>query len=255
MSVSRTGTSRISSGSASTLRVGSVRPRAARRHFHQLQRLRLEPERRGERRRRFAALLPRLHQLGPLRPAAARHHDFLSLHTNARTAAGHLPSRRGPRNGYGGVVTIAAAGAEMAVALSTGGGDSGTSSGSPTSIPGSDGQGLADLAKLRADLGIKAGEGTVARLDVGGKSFYGVNAHGQSVAPLRVNAISTTHAEADAFAQAARAGAKGGAGKLFVDRALCPSCGTFGGVRSMARQLGLESLEVVTRQGTFFITP
>ncbi len=36
MSVSRTGTSRISSGSASTLRVGSVRPRAARRHFHQL---------------------------------------------------------------------------------------------------------------------------------------------------------------------------------------------------------------------------
>jgi len=117
------------------------------------------------------------------------------------------------------------------------------------------GGGLADLAATRGELGLKVGEGTLARLDVGGRSFYGINAHGQPTTPLNVNAISATHAEADAFAQAARAGAKGETGTLFVDRALCPSCGTFGGVRSMARQLGLKSLEVVTPNGTFIVTP
>jgi RHS repeat-associated protein len=118
-----------------------------------------------------------------------------------------------------------------------------------------EGGGLADLGKFRGELGLAAGEGTLARLDVGGRSFYGINAHGQPVAPLRVNAISATHAEADAFAQAARAGSNGGTGTLFVDRALCPSCGQFGAVRSMARQLGLESLEVTTPSGTSTITP
>jgi filamentous hemagglutinin len=129
------------------------------------------------------------------------------------------------------------------------------SSGAQATAPAAKGGGLADLAKHRAELSLKAGEGTLARLDVGGRRFYGINAHGQPVAPLGVNAISATHAEADAFAQAARAGVKGGSGTLYVDRALCSSCGTFGGVRSMARQLGLESLEVVTPGGSFTITP
>ena len=143
-----------------------------------------------------------------------------------------------------------------ALAMSSGSGRSGSGSTGPqaTALAGKGG-GLADLAKKRAELGLPAGEGTLARLDVGGKRFYGINAHGQPVAPLGVNAISATHAEADAFAQAARAGMKGGSGTLYVDRALCSSCGTFGGVRSMARQLGLESLEVITPSGTFTITP
>jgi hypothetical protein len=129
-------------------------------------------------------------------------------------------------------------------------------SGPPASAPATAAKGgLSDLAKNRAELGLKPGEGTLARLDVGGKRFYGINAHGQPVAPLGVNAISATHAEADAFAQAARAGVKGGSGTLYVDRALCSSCGTFGAVRSMARQLRLESLEVVTPSGTFTIIP
>jgi filamentous hemagglutinin len=137
-----------------------------------------------------------------------------------------------------------------ALSMSSGSGSSG-----PQAAPAAKGGGLADLAKSRAELGLKPGEGTLARLDVGGRRFYGINAHGQPVAPLGVNAISATHAEADAFAQAARAGVKGGSGTLYVDRALCPSCGTFGGVRSMARQLGLESLDVVTPSGSFTITP
>jgi hypothetical protein len=38
---------------------------------------------------------------------------------------------------------------------------------------------LADLAKFRAGLGLKVGEGTLARLEVNGQAFYGINAHGQ----------------------------------------------------------------------------
>jgi hypothetical protein len=72
---------------------------------------------------------------------------------------------------------------------------------------------------------------------------------------MSVNAITRTHAEADAFQQAINAGASGKRATLFVDRALCPSCGTYGGVRGMARQLGLESVEVVTPTGTLVITP
>jgi RHS repeat-associated protein len=108
---------------------------------------------------------------------------------------------------------------------------------------------------MRAQLGLKAGEGTLARLEVAGQEFWGINAHGQGVAPLSVNAISATHAEADAFAQAARAGVSGGTARLVVDRALCPACGTFGAVRSMARQIGLDSVDVVTPTGTFTLTP
>jgi hypothetical protein len=116
------------------------------------------------------------------------------------------------------------------------------------------GGGLADLAKFRGELGLKAGEGTLARLDVGGKSFYGISAHGQPIS-LRVNAITATHAEADAFQQAANAGVSGGRGTLFVDRALCPACGTNGGVQGLARQLGLIELEVITPQGSQLFKP
>ncbi|MDC3982187.1 RHS repeat-associated core domain-containing protein [Polyangium jinanense] len=114
--------------------------------------------------------------------------------------------------------------------------------------------GLDSLARFRGELGLAQGEGSLARLDVGGRSFYGINAHGQHVS-LRVNAITRTHAEADAFQQAANAGASGGRGTLYVDRALCPACGPNGGVRGLARQLGLEELEVITPQGTQVIRP
>jgi hypothetical protein len=114
--------------------------------------------------------------------------------------------------------------------------------------------GLADLAKFRAGLGLKAGEGTLARLEVDGKAFYGINAHGQPIT-MGVNAISRTHAEADAFQQALNAGVKGGNATLYVDRALCAACGQNGGVRSMARQLGLSQVTVITPQGTLVVRP
>lgn len=114
--------------------------------------------------------------------------------------------------------------------------------------------GLADLARFRTGLGLSAGEGTLARLEVNGQTFYGINAHGQPIT-MGVNAITRTHAEADAFQQALNAGAKGGNATLHVDRGLCMACGQNGGVRSMARQLGLDQVTIVTPQGTQIIRP
>jgi hypothetical protein len=113
---------------------------------------------------------------------------------------------------------------------------------------------LSDLAAFRSQLGLAPAEGTLARLDVGSQSFYGISAHGQDVS-LRVNAISATHAEADVFQQAANAGINGGSGVLTVDRSLCLACGQNGGVSSMARQLGLDSLTIQTPGSIKTIVP
>jgi RHS repeat-associated protein len=111
-----------------------------------------------------------------------------------------------------------------------------------------------DLARMRRELGLPAAgvEGdaaTLAKLEINGKSFYGINAHGQEVS-LTVNPISRTHAETDVFQQAANAGVSGGRGRLVVDRDLCTACGPKGAVHSMMRQLGIDELEVVTPSGT-----
>jgi RHS repeat-associated protein len=120
-------------------------------------------------------------------------------------------------------------------------------------------QGLDELAQFRRELGPipgggQADGGVVSRLDVGGRSFYGINAHGQPVT-LRVNAITITHAELDAFQQAANAGVRGGTGRLFVDAELCGACGKSGGVRSLARQLELTRLEIITPSGIVPVVP
>lgn len=61
-----------------------------------------------------------------------------------------------------------------------------------------------------------------------------------------MNPITKTHAEADAFQQAADAEIKGKKARLTVDRDLCAACGIRGGVNSMAWQLGIEELEIIT---------
>ena len=63
---------------------------------------------------------------------------------------------------------------------------------------------------------------------------------------MRVNAITKTHAEADAFQQALNSGATSKYAQIFVDRDLCLACGQNGGVASMAKQLGIETLEINT---------
>jgi hypothetical protein len=116
-------------------------------------------------------------------------------------------------------------------------------------------EGLRDLARWRASqtpplpaAGSAADTYTVARLDVGGRSFYGKSAQGTPV-DLVVSAQSIGHAETHAIQGAARAGVNETRGVLFVDRELCHGCGDLGAVQSMARQLGLLQLDVYTPSG------
>ncbi|HMV87751.1 MAG TPA: deaminase [Blastocatellia bacterium] len=112
---------------------------------------------------------------------------------------------------------------------------------------------LKDVSMFRSSLNLPAvntaadiaDPTTIARLDIGEHSFYGISAHGQNVS-LRVNAISRTHAEADVFQQALNSGARDDFARLVVDRALCTACGQNGAVASMARQLGIRELQVIT---------
>jgi MafB19-like deaminase len=111
-----------------------------------------------------------------------------------------------------------------------------------------------ELVEYRQQLGLPAAgsesdRATIAKLEIGSEVFFGVNSSSslnQRPITLRVNPISRTHAEADAFQQAFDAGIQGGKGRLIVDRDLCRACGQNGGVRGMAKQLGLEELEVIS---------
>jgi hypothetical protein len=116
---------------------------------------------------------------------------------------------------------------------------------------------FADLVDCRQRMGLPVAgseddRSTVAKLEMDGMTFFGFNS---SSSPsrrritLRVNPITRTHAEADVFQQAYDAGLRGGTARLVVDRDLCRACGEKGGVRGMARQLGLTSLEVVSPRG------
>ena len=114
-----------------------------------------------------------------------------------------------------------------------------------------------DLAEYRQELGLPiAGSendrSTVARLEIGERSFFGVNSSSnpnpRSIT-LKVNPISRSYAKADALQQVFDAGVRGGKARLVVDRDLCRACGQNGGVKGMARQLDLEELEVISPSG------
>ncbi|MFE1797716.1 SpvB/TcaC N-terminal domain-containing protein [Streptomyces sp. NPDC059517] len=107
---------------------------------------------------------------------------------------------------------------------------------------------LDDLAKFRSELGLPPPgpkSPTLARLDIGGKSFYGWS--GRSNVTLKANPVSMKHAEADVFQQAMNAGTSGGPATLYVDypQGLCLACAGNGGVNAMARQIGLREIQVV----------
>lgn len=111
-----------------------------------------------------------------------------------------------------------------------------------------------ELAEYRQRLGLspagsETDKSTIAKLEIGEQSFFGINS-GSNPNPrhitFKVNPITKTHAEADAFQQAADAGIKGRKARLIVDRDLCDACGLRGGVNSMAWQLGIEELEIFT---------
>jgi hypothetical protein len=114
-----------------------------------------------------------------------------------------------------------------------------------------------ELAEFRQQLnlppaGSESDRATVAKLEIGDRGFLGISS-GSNPNPrkitLMVNPISKTHAEADAIQQAYDAGIRGGKARLIVDRDLCRACGQNGGVKGMAKQLGLEELEVISPSG------
>lgn len=114
-----------------------------------------------------------------------------------------------------------------------------------------------EIAEYREQLGLPpAGSeddrATVAKLEIAGRSFLGVNSRNnpnRRQITLNTNSISRTHAEADALQQAFDAGLRGGKGRLIVDRELCRACGKNGGVKGMARQLDLEEIEIISPSG------
>jgi hypothetical protein len=121
------------------------------------------------------------------------------------------------------------------------------------------------LAEYRLSLGLppagSATDGsTIAKIEIDGQIFFGINSsdnpfHRQIT--FKVNSVTKYHAEADAFQQVKDAGIKATKARLIVDRDLCPSCGKNGGVNSLAWQLGIEELEIITPSGsqTIKVTP
>jgi MafB19-like deaminase len=117
------------------------------------------------------------------------------------------------------------------------------------------------LAKYRQRLslpsaGSETDKSTIAKIEIDGQSFFGINSSSNPnprQITFKVNPISKTHAEADAFQQVKNSGITGKKARLVVDRDLCDACGLRGGVNSMAYQLGIEELEIITPSGTKII--
>ncbi len=115
-----------------------------------------------------------------------------------------------------------------------------------------------ELAEYRKQLGLPTAgseddRATVAKLEIEGSGFFGISSGSnpnRRTITLKINAISKQHAEADAFQQALDAGLKGGRARLIVDRDLCRACGEKSGVKGMAKELGLEEVEVITPSGS-----
>jgi hypothetical protein len=119
-----------------------------------------------------------------------------------------------------------------------------------------------ELAAYRQQLGLppagsESDRSTIAKLEIEGTTFFGINSSSnptQRQITLRVNPISRTHAEADAFQQAFDLGFRGGRARLTVDRDLCRACGQNGGVKGMAKQLDLDEIEIISPSGCQIIT-
>jgi hypothetical protein len=122
------------------------------------------------------------------------------------------------------------------------------------------------LAARRGELGIPAAgapgdNATLSLLRIGDRSFEGIN-RGLQAPPTamsleRVNAQTLTHAEADVVQQAVNAGLAGTArtAEMVIDRAPCLACGQYGGLRSLARNLGVDELRVSWPGGQQTFTP
>ncbi|WP_369157308.1 deaminase [Candidatus Thiodiazotropha sp. LNASS1] len=127
--------------------------------------------------------------------------------------------------------------------------------------------GFNDLADRRDELGLPTAgsdgdNATLAKLVINGNTYYGINSSLQSprteITLTRVNAQTRTHAEAEVVQKAINDGNAGTAGiaEMWVDRDPCRACGAPGnGLRSLARNLGVDELIVHGPSGTQIYTP
>ena len=121
-------------------------------------------------------------------------------------------------------------------------------------IPNGYEQDFEDLARYRKSQGMPvAGSAedkhTAGKLIIGENEYYGRNGHGQQEAvknAFSVNAQTATHAEGQAFYNAYSDKAQGTSATLITDREACGSCGYSGGIRSMAKQMGITDLTIVS---------
>ncbi len=111
-----------------------------------------------------------------------------------------------------------------------------------------------DLATYRRKQGLPvAGSAedkhTAAKLIIGDDVFYGRNGHGKQnevASVFTVNPQTATHAEGDVFFQTKISGNKNTKAVLITDRCACRACGFNGGIRSLAKQMGITDLTIVS---------
>lgn len=144
----------------------------------------------------------------------------------------------------------------------------------PVALPGQGGRAASPppvdrfryLADRRKQMGLpEAGSpgdtATLAKLEINGKSYDGINSGLQNprrpITLERVNAQTRTHAEAEAVQKAVNDGMSGTTrrAEMWTDRDPCAACGTSGGLRSLARNLGVDELVVHSPSGTQVFTP
>ena len=106
-----------------------------------------------------------------------------------------------------------------------------------------------DLFQLRR-VGQLSRTATLARLDIGGRTFYGRSARGVAHPRLPGTTYqSLRHAEGDVLSRAVNAGMQADEAILYVDRMPCRWCrNSFAG---FARSLGLKKLEVYSPEGLY----
>lgn len=111
-----------------------------------------------------------------------------------------------------------------------------------------------DLAKYRLEQGLPVAGSpddhcTAGKLKIGDNEYYGRNGHGKHNEVKKVftgNPQTATHAEGDVFYQAKMAGETNTSAILITDRRSCRACGYNGGIRSMAKQMGITDLTIVS---------
>jgi RHS repeat-associated protein len=123
-----------------------------------------------------------------------------------------------------------------------------------SSLPISDAQELTSLATFRSEVGLPAtstgNDTTIAKLRIGDTDFLGISAHGQPLS-VTVNPISGSHAEIDALNQAKQTGVSATHATIYVDKPPCQACDDFNAIGSVARQIGIQTIEVIWPGGRY----